>query len=56
MFKTQTHVCIEEHSKVFVHVPKVLILNLFLLETQRDIHQRATGELEDAGLENVQLR
>ncbi|XP_057309321.1 ras-related GTP-binding protein C-like [Hydractinia symbiolongicarpus] len=25
------------------------------IETQRDIHQRATGELEDAGLENLQL-
>ncbi|XP_002156022.3 ras-related GTP-binding protein C isoform X1 [Hydra vulgaris] len=25
------------------------------IETQRDIHQRATGELEGAGLENIQL-
>lgn len=25
------------------------------IDTQRDIHQRATGELEDAGLENLQL-
>ena len=28
----------------------------FFVETQRDIHQRATGELEGAGLENIQLR
>lgn len=26
------------------------------IETQRDIHQRANGDLQDEGLENVNLR
>jgi len=29
---------------------------LYHSETQRDIQHRAAGELEDAGLENLQLR
>ena len=33
-----------------------LSIGLSCVEVQRDIHQRATGDLEDAGLESIHLR
>jgi len=33
-----------------------IVVHLYNTETQRDIHQRATDELADAGLEGLHLR
>ena len=40
----------------FVHVHTAYLVSLIGTETQRDIHQRATDELADAGLEGLHLR
>ena len=42
---------------VILHYHKIVVhLYYYNTETQRDIHQRATDELADAGLEGLHLR